>query len=433
VVVALESPGIRRMRRALDFSVFFIVMIWCARAFAQSNSPASPADVGPETAFISPSTYTNAFFGFSLKLPNGVPFREVAIPPADSSRGFLFGVEAGLIKGAFNPHAVVSLMTIVYKRSESNSAEEAQKFVAGTKNVSPTPLNIGGKDFWKNQFEDKGKLGKVRTTFYATALGNYAIEIAIGSDDAKLTTRLEHSIESITFFDPPKAAEIAGSGSRLYDPSGRHIARLNSGTVWAHNYLNADLGLAYEFPSGWVAADQDTRARVIEDNHQSAWGNNASAAEQHLAIERCTRYVSIVNRYPAGTKTEEVNPGIALLVIDPACFPPDIRFPSAVKYDEGLTQLSKAMLAILADAPFFGNAPNFRRLYSDAGHIWIELSSTANVKVSEGKSPLTAYTVIELTAVQDYWVAWMFMAGSQSELDQLRRTRISLNSAAPIL
>jgi hypothetical protein len=405
------------MRRSLDFTLLFIVMIWRSYVFAQSNSPANPADVGPETAFISPSTYTNAFFGFSFKLPKGVPFREVAIPPADASKGFLFGVEAGLIKGAFNPHAVVSLMTIVYKRSERNSGEEAEKFVAGTKNISPTHLTIGGKDFWKNRFEDKAKPGKVHTVFYATALDNYAIEITIGSNDAELTTQLEQGVESMVFFDPPKAAEIAGPGCRLYDPSGRHIARLNPGTVWAHNYLNPDLGLAYQFPSGWMVADQDTRSKIIEDNHQAAWGNTSPAAEQHFAIERCTRYLSIVNRYLPGTKTEEINPGIALLVIDPACFPPDIRFPSDVKYDEALTQLSKAMLAIFADAPFLGNAQNFRGLYSDAGHIWIEFSSTANVKVAEGKSPLTAYATIELTAVKDYWVAWMFMAGSQSELD----------------
>jgi hypothetical protein len=376
--------------------------------------------------------YINAFLGFSLKLPNGTPFREVAIPPADASKGFLFGVESGVIRGAFNPHAVVSLMTITYTRSEGNSAEQAQKFVAGTRNAAPMHLTVGGKDFWKSQFEGKGKLGKVHTVFYATALGDYAIEIAIGSDDAKLVAQLEHSIESITFFDPPKAAEIAGSDSRLYDPSGRHIARLSPGTVWAHNYLNADLGIAYQFPSGWEVADQDMRAKVIEGNHQATRGNSPSVAEQHLAIERCTRYVSIVNRNPVGTRIEEVNPGIALLVIDPACFPPDIRFPSAVGYGEGVTRLLKAMLAIFADAPFFGTAQNFGGVYSDAGRIWIEFSSTASIKASEGKTPPTAYTVIELTEVRDYWVAWIFMASSQSELDQLRRTRISLNSAAPI-
>lgn len=73
-----------------------------------------------------------------------------------------------------------------------------------------------------------------------------------------------------------------------------------------------------------------------------------------------------------------------------------------------LTQLSKAMLAIFADALFFGKDQNFGRVYSGAGRIWIEFSGNANVTLSEGKPEVPAYTLIEVTEVRDYWVAWIF-------------------------
>lgn len=271
--------------------VFVLILVsWpCADTVAQSMPSAGQSEQSPETAFISSSVYSNAFFGFSLTLPRGVPFRQISIPPNDSSQGFLFGVKADLIKGAFSPRPALSVMEIMYKQAGNESGEAARAFVEGSKKLKATNVAIGGRNFWKSESEENGKSGKMRSLTYAVSLGGYAIEFAVVSFDAKLTGQLERSIESIVFFDPTRAAELAGPGGRLYDPSGRHIATLKPGVAWANTYTNDDLGFTYQFRSGWVVADDATREKLIEAGHQAAWGDSPSAAEEHAAVQKCSR------------------------------------------------------------------------------------------------------------------------------------------------
>ncbi len=416
------------MRRPFDLASALILTISsCACALAQAKPSANPSDGTPERAYISATAYTNAFFGFSLTLPHGVPFRQWAVPSADSTQRFLFGVQVELIKGAFSPHAAASVMEIMCKQAGEESAEEAQKFVAGKKNLKATHIGIAGRDFWKSEAEENGKAGKMHSINYAAPLGEYAVEFVIASFDSKLTGQLERSIESISFFDPSRAEEMAGPDSHLYDPSGGHIAKLHDGIVWSNTYTNDALGFTYEFPTGWIVADEATRIKVVESGHQAAYGDDPSSAQEHAFIQKCARYPLMVIRYPEGTKREGVNPLIALMLIDPACFPADFRFPSSLDNRERIAELSKAILSLLANAPFFGNGKNSVSAASDGDRVWIDLSSTANVEIP-GTAPIAVFTVMAITEVRDYWVAWMFMAGSQNELDQLKRTPIFFSS-----
>jgi hypothetical protein len=237
----------------------------------------------------------------------------------------------------------------------------------------------------------------------------------------------------MAFFDPAKAADMAGPGSRLYDPSGGHIAKLSAGRVWGHTYMNEDLALAYEFPPGWTVADQTTRDKIVEIGHQAAYGNDPAAAEEHGFVQKCARYLLMANRYPEGTKIDGVNPAIALMVVDSACFPVSLRFPTSLNERAQVTELSKAFLAMTAAAPFFSKDQTSVAPFMALGQLWIELSSTAQVNLPEGKPPLTAVTAIDFTQLKDYWAAWMFIANNQAELQQMKQTKISVNSASPIL
>lgn len=139
----------------------------------------------------------------------------------------------------------------------------------------------------------------------------------------------------------------------------------------------------------------------------------------------------MVNRFPVGTKTEGLNPFVALMVVDPACFPTDIRFPSSLDDHEQVSQWIKETLGPIADAPFFGKAQTSVMLSSVDGRVWIDLSSIAKVNIPASEAPLAIFTEIDITQVRDYWAAWIFMGGSQAELDQLRHTPITFSSPSP--
>jgi hypothetical protein len=206
------------MRYSFRFpTVLFLLLFLAASAFAQSPSPTNKQpDVTPETAFVSPSKYTNAFFGFSLPLPQGAPLQELSIPSHNASSHFLFGLKA-------LRHGLLTAMTIMATKSEDASADDAREAASrGQKERSVKRIEIGGREFWKSESQEKGQGGKMRSVHFATALDGYVLQFNIDSFDAKLTDELQHSIEAVTFFDPAKAEEVAGPGSRAYHPAASH-------------------------------------------------------------------------------------------------------------------------------------------------------------------------------------------------------------------
>ncbi len=103
----------------------------------------------------------------------------------------------------------------------------------------------------------------MRSVTFATSLDGYVLEFNIISFDAKLTAQLQHSIESMTFFDPARAKEIAGPESQARLHLLNRIENLNPGTIRGNTYTNEEVGFSYEFPAGWVVTDKATQERLM--------------------------------------------------------------------------------------------------------------------------------------------------------------------------
>jgi hypothetical protein len=172
---------------------------------AQEASPATP-----EAGFVSPEKYTNAFFGFSLPLPQDPALRGYALPPEFQS---LFGLQSqanGL-----------TTFAIFAKETSGASSKMARMAAAGPKEQDTRKINIDGKEFWKSDSQQKSSVGKMRTIDYETAINGYLLSFQIISFDPKLTDTLQHCIVSVKFFDPTKAREMAGPDSMEYHPTAR--------------------------------------------------------------------------------------------------------------------------------------------------------------------------------------------------------------------
>lgn len=334
---------------------------------AQSNSGApQSSDATPETGFVSSEKYTSAFFGFSLPLPQDSALREFTLSLTGDSH-FLFGLQSQKVSAGFSgPKVKLAVFAIIAKQSADSSPEQVRKAASGPKGKSTIQIEIGGKQFWKSESQEKGPSGKSRSVVFATALNGYILQFNIESFDDKLTDKLQHSVEATTFFDPGKAQEMAGSGSIAYNPtvpqggsgaavpSSKRIGNLNPGVVKGNTYLNDALGIDYQFPEGWVVNDKVTQDKVIETGHQFAWGNNPNAAREHEAFEQCARVLLFTTKYPAGIKTEEVNPLIALMVVDPECSP-GARFPTSIDERDAIKQLAQQLGGYVAWRKGAGN------------------------------------------------------------------------------
>jgi len=201
-------------------ALFLLLTCVTAGSLSQSDSStANASGVIPERGFISKSGYTNAFFGFSLPLPKDYVFLDFKAPFKIGSCGhFLFGLDS-VNANTFGTNPRLTVLIVTANQSSSASPEEARKAAAGPKGQSVTQVEIGGKEFWKSEVQEKVPEGNMHTVLFATALTGYVLQFAIESFDGRLTNRMQHCIEAIRFFDPDKAREVAGPGSRAYSPA----------------------------------------------------------------------------------------------------------------------------------------------------------------------------------------------------------------------
>ena len=415
-----------------------------AGALAQSNSStANPPSVTPESGFISTSKYTNAFFGFSLPLPKDLDFRDFRPSfKEDSSRHLLFGLQS-LNANYFGTKVKLTLLTVTAKQSSSASPEEARKAASGPKGLSVTRIEIGGKEFWKSEFQEKVPEGNMRSVGFATALNGYVLQFNIESFDGKRTDQLQHSIEAITFFDPVKAAEMAGPTSRRYSPaasqsansatvpSSNRIAQLNPGVVSGNTYTNDALGFAYEFPSGWVVNDKATQDKTMEAGHQFAWGNSPSATREHEAFQQCARVLLFVTKYPEGANTEQLNPLVSVIAADSACFP-GAHFPTSVEDRDAIKQAGQQVIQSFAGTRFPAQWQNSVNAFTFQGHLMLDISGSFTANSPSRNAPLNVFISFVFTETKGYWVAWGFESGSQAELQELKKTKIGFASPAPM-
>jgi hypothetical protein len=426
-------------------TIVILIASLTAGGIAQSDSStANPSSVTPESGFISPSRYTNAFFGFTLPLPKDSTLGEFAPSFKESTRHLLFGLQSQKASlGLVGVNVKVTAFTVTAAQSGSASPEEAQKAAAGPQGRTVTHIGIGGRQFWKSASEQKVPQGKMHSVAFATVLNGYVLQFNIESFDRKLTEQLQHSIEAITFFEPGEAAKIAGTASRRYNPSASQsanvagvpsstrIGQLNPGVVSGNTYTNDALGFDYQFPSGWVVNDKAAQEKTMEAGHQLAWGNSASAAREHEAFKQCARVLLWVTKNAEGTRTEELNPLIVVIATDSACFP-GAHFPTSVDDRDAIRQVAQQLLRSLAGTPFLAKGQDSVKVFPVQGHLMLDVSGSFTVTPPGRNAPLDIFTSLDVTEAKNYWVAWGFMSGSQAGLQELKNTKIKFVSPPPV-
>jgi hypothetical protein len=271
----------------------------------------------------------------------------------------------------------------------------------------------------------------MHTLVYATAMSGYTLRFMVVSFDRKLAKELRHCIESITFIDPAQARIFAGSNARLFPArpegapvptvSATHIARLKPGVVSGNTYTNDTLGFSFQFPAGWVVADKATQDKVVEAGHRLAYGNDQAAAREHETAQECGRILLWATQYTEGTKTDEVNPLVAIIAFDSSCLP-GVHMPNSTSDGEAIRQLGVQITRSLSGTPFIGKGQKRVSAFLLQNRMMLDLSTGFEVNVPTRKQPLDIFSSVIFTEGNNYWVMWLLMNGSQSGLDDLRRS-----------
>jgi hypothetical protein len=402
-----------------------ILAVACSVTFAQQSSTSTNSQPAtPDAGYLSPSKYTNSFFGFSLSLPTDVQFREPTLTSLNPAYDLLLSLDA-----VGSRHAALFARV---KKSES-TVETLQRAAAGTKGQNAVKVMIGEKEFWMSVVEGDTARGHVRHAGFASALNGYVLEIHIVAADAALYQELTDNVKSIVFFDPIRAKEIAGPDSRPYTPtvsagfvpamqSSDRIAKLDLGIVKNDIYKNEELGFSYQLPSGWEVADAAIIKELIETGHRIASGSNFAVAREHKVAEECARVLLLTRRKLKATKNSAMTPYIALMAVDLRCF----RDPKASIALDGNDIISQLVIGdeVLNGGESISNQQQVKK-FTLQGHTMLKMSYISPSTVTGLQASSYSYTTSINTALNDYWVQWVLISNTRSELDDLREDAIS--------
>ena len=386
----------------------------------------------PESAFLSRAEYTNAFFGFRLTLPQK-HFEVIDLSDSNKAlRHFLFA-EKSLDHG-------ITLLILSATQVLGNPDEEAQKmaFMPSEQGAKPPEaLDIGGRLFWKNQTEQKSFSGKAYRLRYATGMRGYVLVVSVSAQNARQADELRQNIESIKFFDPKSAKEMAGADSRPYlTEAVQHrlqnapqldVAKLDPGHLSGNVYSNSFLGFSYHFPEGWqVGRDPAQLTLTSPQSHSQQTDAKDSWTEQ------CTRVLSFATEQSPSQDLDHFNPRILILAADPACFAPDLKFPESIHDNQDIQLFGEMIVRSFAGTPFLGHNAS-RLLAADLdGHLFLEMPSLGAVPVSGSTLLRKVHMSFVLTSLKQYWVIWLMESDTESQLSRLMKTSISFVPANPI-
>jgi hypothetical protein len=366
-----------------------------------------------------------------LLLPDSKHFQVADLSESNKAlQHFLFAEKSG--------DRGLTLLIISATQVLGNPDLEAQKtvFLPGEQgSKAPEGLDIGGRLFWKNQTEQKTYVGKVYRLRYATALRGFVIVFSVSAQNGRWADELRQDIESIKFFDPATAREMAGVDShpylteavrsRLENITQLDIAHLDPGRLSGNVYSNQFLGFSYQFPPDWHTGDDRISPAVPVKPGQSSRDNSDVAKKDQGAVEQCTRLLSTATKYSQDGREETFNPHIMILAADPSCFAPDTKFPDSVHDKESIEIFGQALVRAFAGTALLGRDAS-RLIAADlAGHIFLEMPSGNAVPIPGSTLLRKVHMSFVLTSLRHYWVIWLMESDTESELDRLMTTSIS--------
>lgn len=380
----------------------------------------------PESGFVSPQQYTNAFFGFTLPLPAGHHFQSEDLSLSDRALQHFLFAEKSFDKG-------LSILVVSATQVLGSPQDEAQKLVflpGGQGKDGPEALSIGGRLFWKSQVEQNTLGGKIYRARYTTGAAGFVLQFSISSYSGRLLDELKQNVESIRFFDPARVREIAGAGSHPFLPQAARVrlesepevdlARLDPGHISSNMYSNPSLGFSFEFPDRWTVHD----GRAGNESLGVLASLKTSTPTSPTSSPQCIRTLFSATKFPPDTVSPEFNSRIALLAADPACFVSDVKFPSSV-HDPDLKFFGNAIVRAFAGGPLIGQDASSIRAVDLGGHIFLEVPSVSAVPVSGSTLLRKVHKSFVLADMQQYWVIWLFECDSESELSQLMKGSVS--------
>ena len=403
---------------------------------------ASAEQYYPEEAFLSPTRYTNGFFGFSFELPADAHLEAISQPVAADGR-----IQLLKLGGPSPADAAVSIVAFPPQSQQTQEAkallrnaldQELFRGVEELRALSRTML--AGHQFYFYET----RRGIDQHMLAATNLNGYVVLVELGAHNEKMVKELESCFQRVVFFAPQQVRQYIMADAQPYegpaisshrlallqaDPPESHI---DPGKLEGSVYRNPALGFSYQLPPGWFVESQGAVLPAIERARATdSWAAlfdggtpNGGAAERQL-MRACSRTLfSVWAKQPGadGQIPYDDFAEVTLSAISAECLP-GVKFPASSADQrvlrEFLLRLGRThpILRDMRDGEFF----------TSQGMVFLLLHGNSAFKVPNDELSRRLSVAMAVTERRGYLLTWFFAAPHDSDMESLLKERAAFD------
>jgi hypothetical protein len=411
-------------------------------AVPSSGSATSTTPAGrdyPEQAYLSPTRYTNQFFGFSFDLPADAHLEPIPEPVATDGRIVLLQ-----LRGPAPADAAVSIAALppagrgpLDSKAVLRKALDQELFRGVEELRALSKTMLAGHQFYFYET----RRGIDQHMLAAANLNGYVVIVQLAAHNEKTMKDLEASFQQLVFFAPVQVRQYITQDAQTYEGpaiSSHRLAQLESdppkdhidpGKIEGGVYRNPALGLSYQIPPAWFVEAEGAVLPAIERARAAdSWAGlldggtpNAGAAERQL-MQACSRTLfSVWARRPGadGQIPYDDFGEVTLSAISARCFP-GVNFPSSSTD----TQAARDFLLLIGLTHPILRDMRDAKAFTSQGVVFLLLHGTVGFKVPNDELSRRLSIAMAITERKGYLLTWFFAAPHDSELQQLLAERV---------
>jgi hypothetical protein len=394
----------------------------------------------PEAGFLSNTSYTSQFFGFSFDLPLSVQGHQILLPLMPEREHSLLALQyekdthTGYITvTAIDPHPGMEVDT-PEQREEQMRAWARSGGPSGSTGQFVLPDYMLHTGHFYYAIRHKGPNYAAQ---YWTNINNYAIKVVIGTNDKDFLRKAKLLMAQVRFYCTQPDGVLTTKDGKVVKPEGAPYEgptiptfRVNAaiqeqpartiplGTVSDGAYRNPDLGLQYDLPKGW----QPITTESIND---PPLGD--SAIRESAFLHACSQTLLRISPQAGDDLASAApKPMIVLRALDPNC----LSMRTVTRLDDKRTNDEVAAnLEALAE---FGQIST-DELASVSGHLFMVFHGTiAGPTTPSGDLSSRMSQSIFVTRYNKLLLVWSLIAPTTADLNAIPTSGVTFAGSPPI-
>ena len=398
------------------------------------TTPEEEKKLLPEDGYLSTTSYTSEFFGFTLDLPITTDGHLITILAMPERHHALLAI-------GFEQKHHFGTLTVTAEESppelelyDDQQPEECNASVDSVKR--PRRQIPGGMLQYGSFYANVRHWRNNHTQHYWARIKNYIIRIAVDSNDKDFLQKSKVAVREAQFYcaqadgklTTKEGKAVALKGEPYHGPTvptslaeaaikGKPGLDIPLGAVSQGVYRNPALGLEYELPKGWDILQTEVSRDPPQD---------ARELREYELLHACSRTLLRAMRHgPGDAAPQDPRPVIILRALDPNCF--SMRIPASVEDKEMADEIA-VNLDLLSE---FGEIKS-DELVSRGERLFVVFHGIIGWRAPEEVLSRRFSEALFATQHHNLLLLWSLMAPTSAELDAMPATIITFDDSQPV-